>query len=141
MRPAVAAEHRDGFGETVERLVLDAGQPVEPPRQVEAFGDIVEQIGDAAFEIRRGDDAERAAVGQEPGVVLGLDRAIGLMQLGLPGPEVRLLGQFARGAQPVEHAGIVGMGVKEGLIEAPQPPVGFVVEGEPALAVEHRHAR
>ena len=138
---AVAAEHRDRFGEIAERLVLHPRQPVEPPRQIEAFGDIVEQIGDAAFEVRRGDDADRAAVGQEPGVGLRLDRAIGLVQLGLPGPEVRLLRQFARGAQPVEHAGIVGLAVEEGLIEAPQPPVGFVVEGEPALGVEYRNPR
>ena len=139
--PAVAAEHRDRFGEIVERLVLDPGQPVEPPRQIEAFGDIVEQIGDAAFEVGRGDDAERAAVGQEPGVVLRFDGAIGFVQLGLPGAEVGLFGQLARGAQPVEHAGIVGIGVEEGLVEAPQPPVGFVVEGQPPLAVEHGDAR
>ena len=139
--PAVAAEHRDRFGEIAERLVLHPGQPVEPPRQIEALGDIVEQIGDAAFEVRRGDDADRAAVGQEPGVGLGFDRAIGLVQLGFPGPEVRLLRQFARGAQAVEHAGIVGLAVEEGLIEAPQPPVGFVVEGEPALGVEHGDPR
>ena len=138
---AIAAEHRDRFGEIVERLVLDPGQPVEAAREIEALGDVVEQIGDAAFEVRRGDDADGAAVGQEPGVVLRLDGAIGLVQLGLPGPEVRLFGQFARRAQPVEHAGIVGIGVEEGLIEAPQPPVGFVVEGEPPLAVEHGNPR
>ena len=132
--PAVAAEHRDRFGEIAERLVLHPCQPVEPPRQIEALGDIVEQIGDAAFEVRRGDDADRAAIGQEPGVGLGFDRAIGLVQLGFPGPEVRLLRQLARGAQAVEHAGIVGLAVEEGLIEAPQPPVGFVVEGEPRWA-------
>ena len=137
----VAAEHRDRFGEIAERLVLHPCQPVEPSRQIEALGDVVEQIGDAAFEVRRGNDADRAAIGQEPGVGLRLDRAIGLVQLGLPGPEVRLLRQFARGAQPVEHAGIVGLAVEEGLIEAPQPPEGFVVEGEPALGVEDRHAR
>ena len=140
MRAAVAAEHRDRFGEIVERFALDAGQAVEPPRQIEAFGDVVEQISDAALEVRRGDDGDRAAVGQEPGVGLRLDRAIGLVQLCLPGAEVRLLRQFALGAQPVEHAGIIGIGIEEGLIEAPQPPVGFVVEGEPPLGVEHGDA-
>ena len=138
---AVAAEHRDRFGEIVERLVLDPGQPVEAAREVEAFGDVVEQIGDAAFEVRRGDDAEGAAVGQEPAVALGFHGAIGFVQLGLPGPEIGLFGQLARRAQPVEHAGIVGVGVQKCLIEAPQPPVGFVVEGEPPLAVEHGNAR
>ena len=81
-----------------------------------------------------------AAVGQEPGIGFRFERAIGLVQLCLPGAEVRLLGEFAVGAQPVEHAGIIGMAVKEGLIEAPEPAVGFVVEGKPAIGVEHRHA-
>ncbi len=139
MHAAVAAEHRDRFVEIVERLALGAGQPVEPPRQIETFGDVVEQIGDAAFEVRRGDDAQGAAVRQEPGVGLGFDGAIGLVQLGLPGPEIRLFRQLARGAQPVEHAGIVGVEVEERLVEAPQPPVGFVVKGEPPLGIEYRN--
>ena len=134
MHAAIAAEHRDRLVEVVERFALDPGQAVEPPRQIEALGDVVEQIGDAAFEIGRGDDADGAAVGQEPGVGLGFDRAIGLVQFGFPGPEIRLLRQLAGGAQPVEHAGIIGMAVEEGLIEAPQSAIGFVVEGEPPMA-------
>ena len=78
--------------------MLDPGQPVEAACEIEALGDIVEQIGDAAFEVRRGDDADGAAVGQEPGVVLRLDGAVGFVQLGLPDPEIRLLRQFARRA-------------------------------------------
>ena len=101
---AIAAEHRDRFSQIVERLVLDPRQPVIAACEIEALGDIVEQIGDAAFEVRRGDDADGAAVGQEPGVVLRLHGAVGLVQLGLPGPEIGLFGQFARRAQPVEHA-------------------------------------
>ena len=58
LRAAVAAEHRDRFGEIVERFALHPDQAVESPRQVEAFGDVVEQIGDAAFRIGRGDDAD-----------------------------------------------------------------------------------
>ena len=50
-------------------VVLDPGQPVVAACEIEALGDIVEQIGDAAFEVRRGDDADGAAV--EPGVALG----------------------------------------------------------------------
>ena len=65
LRAAVAAEHRDRLGEIIERFTLHPDQAVKPPRQVEAFGDVVEQIGDAAFRIRRGDDADRAAVGQD----------------------------------------------------------------------------
>ena len=141
MRAAVAAEHRDAFGKAVERLALHAVEAVELSLQVEAFGNIVEQIGDAAFRVGRGDDAERAAVGQEPGVLGGLDGAIGLVQLGLPGAEVGLLRQLARGAQPVEHAGIVRVAVEERRFEGPQPAIGFIVEGEPPLAVEHGNAR
>ncbi len=111
--PAIAAEYRDALGEAVERLALDTIEAVELPLEVQAFGDVVEQIGDAAFRIGRGDDAERASVRQEPGVLGGFDSAIGLVQLRLPGPEIRLLRQLARGAQPVEHAGIVGVAVEE----------------------------
>ena len=57
LRAAVAAEHRDGFGEIIQRFALHPDQAVKPPRQIEAFGDVVEQIGDAAFRIGRGDDA------------------------------------------------------------------------------------
>ena len=140
LRLAVAAEHGDAFGEAVQRFALDPDHAVEAAGKLEALGDVVEQIGDAAFGIRRGDDRQRAAVGQIPGVLGGLDRAIGLVQLGLPGAEVRLLRQFSRGAELVEHAGIVGIGVEEGAVEVPQPPIGIVVEGEPALAVEHGNA-
>ena len=48
-QPAVAAEHRDRLGEIVERLALHADQRVVAPLQVEPLGDVVEQIGDAAF--------------------------------------------------------------------------------------------
>ncbi len=63
------------------------------------------------------------------------------MQLGFPGPEVRLFGQPARGAQLVEHAGVVGMSVEEGRVEVPQPTVGIIVKREPALTVEHGDPR
>ena len=56
-QPAVAAEHRDAFGEIVERLALNADQFLEPPLKIEPLGDVVEQIGDAAVRIWRGDDA------------------------------------------------------------------------------------
>ena len=72
--------------------------------------------------------------------VSGFDRAIGLVQLGFPGPEIRLLRQLARGAQAVEHAGIVGVAVEKRAVEVPQPAIGIVVERQPPLAVEHRDA-
>ncbi|MGY4305001.1 hypothetical protein ACVIJ6_002244 [Bradyrhizobium sp. USDA 4369] len=115
-------------------------QSVEAAGEREALGDIVEQIGHAAFRIGRGDHGERAAIRQEPGVLGRLDGAIGLVQLGLPGAEVCLLGQFARGAQAVEHRGIVRLAVEEGGVEIPQAPIGIIVEREPALAIEHGDA-
>ena len=80
-QPAVAGEHRDRFGEIVERLALHADQRVVAALQVEPLGDVVEQIGHAAFGIGRGDDAQRAAVRQMPEMLLGFGRAIGLVQL------------------------------------------------------------
>ena len=140
MCAAIAAEHRDRLGEAVQGLALDPDQAVKPPRQFEALGDVVEQIGDAAFRVRRGDDAHRAAVGQIPGVLFRLDRAIGLVQLRLPDAKIRLLGQLARGAQPVKHARIVGIVVEEGAIEIPQPAIGIVIEGKPPPVVENGDA-
>ncbi len=141
MRAAVAAKHRDGLGKIVERLALNADQAIEAPRQFEALGDIVEQIGDAAFGIRRGDDRERAAIRQIPDILMGFDGTIGFVQLGLPGAEVGLLRQFSRSTETVEHTGIVGIAVEEGAVEIPQPAIGVVVEGKAALAVEYGDAR
>ncbi len=92
LRAAIAAEHRNRLGEIIEGFTLDPDQAVIAPRQLQAFGNVVEQIGDAAFRIWRGDDADGAAVGEVPGILFRLDRAIGLVQLCLPGPEIRLLG-------------------------------------------------
>ena len=140
LRAPVAAEHSDRFREIVQRFPLHPDQAIEATGQIEAFGDVVEQIGDAALEVRRGDDGDGAAIGQEPSVALRFDRAIGLVQFCFPGAEIRLFRQLAGGAQPVEHARIIRVGVEEGLIEAPQPPVGIIVEGEPPLRVEHGNA-
>ena len=48
-QPPVGAEHRDRFDEIVERLALHADQRVVAPHQIEPFGDVVEQVGDAAL--------------------------------------------------------------------------------------------
>ena len=133
---AVAAEHRDRFGQVVERLALHADQRVVAPRQIEPLGDVVEQIGHAALRIGRGDDAQRAAVRQVPEVLLRLGRAIGFVQRGLPGPEVLLLRQLARRAQLVEHGRIGRRLVEEAGVEVPQRAIGGVVEGEPLIGAE-----
>ena len=62
------------------------------------------------------------------------------MQFCLPGTEIGLFGQLACGAEPIEHAGIVRIGVEKGPIEVPQPAIGIVIECEPALSVEYRNA-
>ena len=94
-QPPIACEHGDTFGQIVERLALHADQFLEAAVEVEPLGDVVEQVGHAAVRIRRGDDAQGAAVGQVPSVFLGLDRAVGFVQLRLPLAEILLLRQLA----------------------------------------------
>src|SRR5207237_1558180 len=55
VEPAIAAEHRNAFGKRLERLALYADQSLITPYQLEPLGHVVEQIGDAAFRVRRGD--------------------------------------------------------------------------------------
>ena len=69
--PAVAAEHGDRLGEIVERFALHPDQGVIAAVEIEPLGDIVEQIGDAAVRIGRGDDAQRAQVRQVPLIFRG----------------------------------------------------------------------
>ena len=94
-QPAVAREHRDAFGQVVERLALHADQRLVAALELERLGDVVVEIDHAAFRIGRGDDAQRAAVGQVPFVLTGFGGPIGLVQLGLPFAEVLLLRQPA----------------------------------------------
>ena len=65
-QPAVAAEHRDRLGQIVERLALHPDQRVEAALEIEPLGDVVEQIGHAAFGVGRGDDAHGAPLRQMP---------------------------------------------------------------------------
>ena len=78
---AVAGKYRDAFREVVECLTLKADQLLEAAFEIEPLGDIVKQISDAAVRIGRGDDAQRAAVGQVPLALLGFDGAIGFVEL------------------------------------------------------------
>jgi hypothetical protein len=119
-QPAVAAEHRDRFGEIVERFALHADQRVVAPGHVEPFGHVLEQIGHAALRMGRGDNAQSAAVRQMPDVLLRLGGAVGVVQRGLPLPEILLLGKPARGAQLVEHRGIGWVLVEETAVQLPQ---------------------
>ena len=68
-QPAVAREHRDAFRQVVEGLALHADQRLEAALEIERLGDVVVEIDHAAFRIGRGDDAQRAAVGQVPFVL------------------------------------------------------------------------
>ena len=135
-QPPVAREHRDAFRQIVEGLALHADQRLEAPLQVERLGDVVVEVDHAAFRIGRGDDAQGAAAGQVPFVRLGLGRAIGLVQLGLPLAEVLLLRQPARVAQAVEDRGIARALIEEAGLELPEHMEGGVVEGEAAVDAE-----
>ena len=138
---AVAGKHGNAFGEIIERLALDADQLLETALEIEPLGHVVEQVGHAAVRIGRGDDAQRASVRQMPGVLLGLQRPIGGVQLRLPLPEVLLLGELARGAQGLEHRRISRLLIEIGGVQIPQRTVSGVVENQFLIGVEHRHAR
>jgi len=134
--PAVRAEHGDGFGEVIERLALHFDQRFEAPAHVEAFGNVVVEISDAAFRIGCGDDPQGAAVRQMPHMFFRLDRAIGFVKLLLPLLEVLLLGQLARAAQGIEDRGVGRRLLQHPRIEVEQHAEGGVVEGELAIGVE-----
>ena len=138
--PAVAAEHRNRFGEIVEGLALDPDQRVEAALEIEPLGDVVEEIGDAAVGIGRGDDAQRAQVRQVPHERLRLGGAVGRVELRLPGAEVLLLGQPPRRPQAVEHGRIARMLVEERGSRSHRRAIGRVVEGELVVGAEYRDA-
>ena len=94
VEPPVAAEHRDALGERFERFALHADQRLVAAHQLEPLGHVVEQIGDAAFRVGRGDDAQRAAVGQVP-FVLRAARARG---------RPRAARSSSRGSRPAREA-------------------------------------
>ncbi len=135
-QPPVAGEHRDRFGEIVERLALHADQRVEAALEIEPLGHVVEQIGDAAFGIGRGDDAQRAAVRQMPHVLLRLRARDRLRAAGSSSAEILLLRQLAGGAQAVEQRGIGRPVVEKGGVEIPQHAIGGVVEAQRLVGAE-----
>ena len=75
-----------------------------------------------------------------PGMLLGLDGAIGLVELRLPLAEIRLLRQLARRAQDLDDRRIGRGLVEEPGIEIPQRAIGGVVESQPVIGVEHGDA-
>ena len=105
---------------------------------MDALGDVVEEVGEAALRVRVGDDPERPPVGQVPPALLRLDGPVGGEQTGLPAAEIRLLGELAGGAQPIEDLAVRRGGFEKRLVEVPELAVGGVVEGEPLLSVEDR---
>ena len=139
-QPAVAAKHRDAFGKIVERFALNADQFLKTPLEIEPLGDVVEQVGDPAVRIGGGDDAQSASVGQMPGMFLGFDGAIGLVQLRLPLAKILLLRQLARRAQDLDHRRIGRALIEEAGIEIPQRAIGGIVERQPMIGVEHGDA-
>ena len=136
--PSVGAEHRHALLQRVERFALDVGERGHLRGERIALRRVVVEIGDAALGVGAGDDAQGAAVRQVPDGLARLDRLIGLHQLGLPGAEIRLLGQLALGPEPVEDLSIGRMAVEEAGIERPHLAIGRIVEGEPLRLVEDR---
>ena len=102
-QPPVAAEHGHRLGEVVQRLALHADQGIVAPLEIEPLGDIVEEVDHPPFRVGRGDDAHGAAVRQMPHVLLGFDRAVGIVKRVLPLPEVLLVWKLARRPQTIEH--------------------------------------
>ena len=139
-KPAVAREHGDTFREIVEGLALNADQLLEAPLELEPLGHVGEQIGHAAVRVRRGDDAQGAAVGQMPGMVGRLDGAIAVLELRLPLPEVAFLRQLARDPQFLQQRRIGRALIEIGGIEIPQRAIGGVVERQFVFGVEHGDA-
>ena len=139
-QPAVAAKDRDAFGEIVERFALNADQFLKTPLKIEALGDVVEEVGDPTVRIGGGDDAQSAPVGQMPGMFVGFDGAISLVQLRLPLAKILLLRQLARRAQDLDHRRIGRALIEEAGIEIPQGTIGGIVESQPMVAVKHGDA-
>ena len=130
LQAPVGAEHRHALFQGVERLALHAGQRVDLRFELEALAHIVEEIGDAALRIGIGDDAQRAPVGQMPPGLARLDRRDRRPGVRLPGAEIRLFGQFACGAQTIEHFAVGRARGEEGLIERPELLIGGIAEDE-----------
>ena len=139
LEPAVGAEHGDGFGQRLERFALRPVQRVEAALQLDALADVVEQISDAVLRVGVGDHAQVPAAGQIPAVLLGLDGAIGLQQLRLPGAEVGLFREPALGPEPVEDRRIRRPLVEKGGIELEQRAISGVIEHQPPVGAEDRN--
>ena len=133
---AVRTKHRHRFGQVIERFALHFDECVIAPVHVEALGNVVVEIGNAALRIGRGDDAQCAAVRQVPHMLLRFDRGIGFVKLLLPQPEILLLGQLAVGAQGVEHGRVGWRLVEKGGVEFEQRAEGGVAEDQLAVGVE-----
>src|SRR5262249_615742 len=102
-QPAVAAEYGHRLGEVVERLALHADQSIVAAFEIEPLGDIVEEVNHAPFRVGRGDTPHSASVREMPHMLLGLDRAVGIVERTLPLAEVLLVRKLAGRAQSVEY--------------------------------------
>ena len=125
----VGAERRHALLERVERLALHVGERVDLRGERVALRGVVIEIGDAAFRIGAGDDAQGAPVRQMPDGLAWLDCAIGVQLLRLPGGKVDLLRQLPLGAERIEDFAVARPLVEEGRLERPDLPVGGIVQG------------
>ena len=133
---AVRPEHGDAFRQIVERLALHAHRRGVAAFEIHLLGQVLEHPGDAALGLRVGDDADGASVGQVPPMDLRLDRTIGGKQILLPAPPLRLLGELAFAAQPVDQECVVRPTGEEAVVELPEFLEGLVEEAQLLVLVE-----
>ncbi len=92
LQTSVRREHRHAFAQGVERLALHMDEGIVAALQRQPLGDVLVEIGDAAFRRAIGDDMQRTPVGQVPLILpLGIG-AIGRQPGTLPFLIVGLFG-------------------------------------------------
>ena len=135
-QPAIRSEHRHSLGQIVEGFALHPDRGLVTALKVDLFGQVLKHPGDAALRLRIGNDANGLAVGQMPPMFLRFDGAICREQRVLPPPPLRLFGELAFTAQPVEQHGVVGAAVQERVVEAPELPERLVEEAKLLVRIE-----
>jgi len=130
LRAAIAAEHATASVRLSSVSRCTRNQAFEAAgRDRGSFGDVIEQIWwtpPSGFGVD--DDADRRGHrGRNHGILFRLDRAIGLMQLGLPGPgNPAAPGTLRAVRQPVEHAGTSGLLSRKTRSRVPEAAIGII---------------
>ena len=137
----VRTKHRYTLGQIVQRLALHTYRGVVAAFEIDLFGQVLEDPGDAAVWMRVGDDADGAAVRQVPGVLLRLDSAVGGQDPLFPFAPFRLFGNLAVAAQPIKKQRIVGRAFEKLGVELPKLLERLVEEAQLFVSIENRNRR